>query len=102
MGPSDEKVIANLSSLYSAGNPVMVLPPPFKCPREVRDLMLECWQRDENERPSFREIHLFLQRKNLGYDPAAEDGDDDDDDTAADVINDNDEDDEVTSTDGNE
>ena len=31
--------------------------------------MLECWQRDENERPSFREIHLFLQRKNLGYNP---------------------------------
>merc|ERR1712150_221055 len=66
---SDEKVIANLSSLYSAGNPVMVLPPPFQCPREVRDLMLECWQWDENERPSFREIHLFLQRKNLGYNP---------------------------------
>lgn len=66
---SDEKVIANLSSLYSAGNPVMVLPSPYQCPREVRDLMLECWQRDENERPSFREIHLFLQRKNLGYNP---------------------------------
>ena len=31
--------------------------------------MLECWQRDENERPSFREIHLFFQRKNLGYNP---------------------------------
>ena len=31
--------------------------------------MNECWQRDEGERPSFREIHLFLQRKNLGYDP---------------------------------
>ena len=42
---------------------------PLKCPREVRDLMLECWQREEAERPSFREIHLFLQRKNLGYDP---------------------------------
>lgn len=31
--------------------------------------MTECWQREEKERPSFREIHLFLQRKNLGYDP---------------------------------
>ena len=49
--------------------PFKVLPSPFQCPREVRDLMLECWQRDENERPSFREIHLFLQRKNLGYNP---------------------------------
>ena len=36
---------------------------------QVRDLMSECWQREERERPSFREIHLFLQRKNLGYDP---------------------------------
>ena len=35
--------------------------------------MLECWQRDENERPSFREIHLFLQRKNLGYNPLVSD-----------------------------
>jgi hypothetical protein len=48
------------------------LPTPFQCPREVRDLMNECWQRDESERPTFREIHLFLQRKNLGYDPAAD------------------------------
>ena len=45
------------------------MPSPFQCPREVRDLMLECFQRDETERPSFREIHLFLQRKNLGYNP---------------------------------
>jgi hypothetical protein len=34
--------------------------------------MNECWQRDESERPSFREIHLFLQRKNLGYDPSCD------------------------------
>ena len=70
---SDEKVIASLSSLYTSGVPVTVLPAPFKCPREVRDLMTECWQRDEKERPSFRELHLFLQRKNLGYDPNLDD-----------------------------
>ena len=85
---SDEKVIASLSSLYTSGHPVTILPAPFKCPREVRDLMLECWQRDENERPSFREIHLFLQRKNLGYDPTAEDGlyDDDEEETSNDGV----------------
>lgn len=33
------------------------------------DLMRECWQRNEVSRPNFREIHLFLQRKNLGYKP---------------------------------
>jgi discoidin domain receptor family protein 2 len=31
--------------------------------------MLECWRRDEIDRPAFREIHLFLQRKTIGYDP---------------------------------
>ena len=71
---SDERVISNLSRLYEtkgrpAPNSGVGLPTPFQCPREVRDLMNECWQRDESERPSFREIHLFLQRKNLGYDP---------------------------------
>lgn len=71
---SDEKVIASLSSLYTSGVPVTVLPTPFQCPREVLDLMTECWQRDDQERPSFREIHLFLQRKNLGYDPGMEEG----------------------------
>ncbi len=90
---SDAKVIANLSALYkrSPGSGVVassVLPTPHQCPREVRDLMTECWQRQENERPSFREIHLFLQRKNLGYDPkndelgvtTEEEEDDDEDD----------------------
>ena len=33
------------------------------------DLMRECWKRNESARPNFREIHLFLQRKNLGYKP---------------------------------
>jgi discoidin domain receptor family member 2 len=31
--------------------------------------MCECWKRNDGSRPNFREIHLFLQRKNLGYKP---------------------------------
>lgn len=46
--------------------PIPPLPPAA---RDVYDLMCECWRRAEAERPSFREIHLFLQRKNLGYAP---------------------------------
>ena len=83
---SDEKVVANVSLFYKDGGgggsksavAARLLPSPRGCPREVRDLMCECWQREEKERPSFREIHMFLQRKNLGYDPGAGgDGDDD-------------------------
>lgn len=37
------------------------------------DLMLECWQRNDVDRPNFREINLFLQRKNLGYKPNSND-----------------------------
>jgi hypothetical protein len=78
-------VIGNLSSLYSSNannssvdkKDVILLPNPHGCPREVRDLMCECWQREEKERPSFREIHLFLMRKNLGYDPSREEDDED-------------------------
>jgi len=47
----------------------LYLPVPKNCPKEIYDLMCECWQRNESDRPNFREIHLFLQRKNLGYTP---------------------------------
>merc|ERR1712223_203685 len=42
---------------------------PRHCHRDLYDLILECCNVREEERPSFREIHLFLQRKNLGYSP---------------------------------
>ena len=64
---SDAKVLSNLSNMWRDGRPSLVLSSPRGCAREVRDLMTECWQRAEEERPTFREIHLFLQRKNLGY-----------------------------------
>ena len=59
--------------MWREGRPTVVLSTPHGCPREVRDLMTECWQRDDQERPSFREIHLFLQRKNLGFNPQDDD-----------------------------
>ena len=50
----------------------VVLPCPSNCPKEIYDLTRECWNRQESERPTFREIHMFLQRKNMGYNPAEE------------------------------
>ena len=43
------------------------LPRPSICPKEIYDLMTSCWLRHEPDRPSFREIYVFLHRKNMGY-----------------------------------
>ncbi|KAK3589844.1 hypothetical protein CHS0354_015861 [Potamilus streckersoni] len=71
-GMSDEQVIENSGHHYKNDNQQTYLPQPVTCPKEIYDLMLECWNRHESERPSFREIHMFLLRKNMGYDPKLE------------------------------
>ena len=43
---------------------------PRTCPREIYDLLAECWHVDDARRPTFREIDMFLTRKNMGYRPA--------------------------------
>ena len=53
--------------LRSRSCPALAQPAP--CPRDLYELVEECWNPEETLRPSFREIHLFLQRKNLGYSP---------------------------------
>ncbi|XP_018915516.2 LOW QUALITY PROTEIN: discoidin domain-containing receptor 2 [Bemisia tabaci] len=70
-GLSDAEVVENLSHLETNSGDFLFLPRPSSpsCTNDIYDLMLECWRRLESERPSFREIHLFLQRKNLGYAP---------------------------------
>lgn len=69
-GLIDHQVVENLSHMHADDGLYEYLPRPA-CSRDIYDLMRECWKRQESERPSFREIHLFLQRKNLGYAPAA-------------------------------
>ncbi|GLH05399.1 Tyrosine-protein kinase transmembrane receptor Ror2, partial [Gryllus bimaculatus] len=66
---TDDKVLENATHYYHNNGQHVLLQLPINCPREIYDLMTECWQRNESERPNFREIHLFLQRKNLGYKP---------------------------------
>jgi len=46
---------------------VMALPRPEGCPKEIYDLMLDCWQTSDISRPTFREISLFLSRKIIGF-----------------------------------
>lgn len=65
----DEEVIKNVSHFFFDDGLQLYLPQPPGCPKEIYDLMKECWQRNEHSRPNFKDIHLFLQRKNLGYIP---------------------------------
>lgn len=41
------------------------LPKPRLCQTEIYELMCECWKRDPNLRPSFKEMYKFLKSKNL-------------------------------------
>nr|XP_018915539.1 PREDICTED: discoidin domain-containing receptor 2-like [Bemisia tabaci] len=66
---SDQQVIDNVTHFYQRSKQLVLLPMPINCPKEIYDLMRECWQCKDTDRPTFREIHLFLQRKNLGYKP---------------------------------
>ncbi|KAH8325709.1 hypothetical protein KR067_004847 [Drosophila pandora] len=70
---SDKNVIENIGHIYENNKMHELLHMPANCPREIYDLMCECWQRNESSRPSFREIHMFLQRKNLGFKPTNHD-----------------------------
>ncbi|XP_051161939.1 discoidin domain-containing receptor tyrosine kinase B [Leptopilina boulardi] len=63
----DNRIVENATYFYQEDQKRIILPLPKNCPKEMYDLMCECWQRNDINRPSFREIHLFLQRKNLGY-----------------------------------
>jgi discoidin domain receptor family protein 2 len=65
----DRAVIDNCRRYCDADGSHMTLPRPPVCPSETYDLMCQCWTVDRSQRPSFHEIHMFLQRKNLGYSP---------------------------------
>lgn len=67
---TSEQVVENCNHWYQNDGLQRYLSRPPACPREIYDLMGECWKRHEADRPRFSEIHLFLQRKNLGYVPA--------------------------------
>lgn len=77
---TDDDVVDNCERWYhsedppssSSSGPATVLDRPALCPREIYDLLRECWQRDEERRPTFHEVHMFLRRKNSGYNPRDE------------------------------
>ncbi|XP_064408160.1 ephrin type-A receptor 7 [Latimeria chalumnae] len=38
------------------------LPGPMNCPSSLHQLMLDCWQKDRNDRPKFTQIHSVLNK----------------------------------------
>jgi len=64
---SDCQLIAQYFDVFRHGWTGLRLPQPRVCPREIYDLLVECWHVDDARRPTFREIHMFLTRKNMGY-----------------------------------
>ncbi len=69
---TDEQVIENCTHFYHNDNAQMYLHQPPGCPKEIYDLMRECYNTEAESRPNFHEIHMFLLRKNMGYDPKHE------------------------------
>jgi len=79
---TDDQVVDNCARCYhedgydaavaETGMERVVLGQPANCPREIYNLMVECWNREASQRPTFREVHMFLQRKNMGYSAADE------------------------------
>ncbi|XP_076622324.1 discoidin domain-containing receptor 2 [Colletes latitarsis] len=63
----DHRIVDNATYFYQEDERRIILPLPKNCPKDIYELMRECWQRNDVDRPNFREIHLFLQRKNLAY-----------------------------------
>ncbi|GMR39047.1 hypothetical protein PMAYCL1PPCAC_09242, partial [Pristionchus mayeri] len=61
---------ADLFAALTKSEPLLRLPKPEKCPQEVYDKMLECWNLDKHARPSFSDLHSFLSQLS-GEEPAA-------------------------------
>lgn len=64
---TDNEVLENLSHLQADDGMFEYIDRPSGCPRDLYDLMCECWRRDDIDRPTFAELHIFLQRKTLNY-----------------------------------
>uniref|UniRef100_A0AC35UG57 Protein kinase domain-containing protein n=1 Tax=Rhabditophanes sp. KR3021 TaxID=114890 RepID=A0AC35UG57_9BILA len=58
---TDEELIKNFESIYHTGRMSSYLPRPRNCDSSLYELLQKCWQREEQNRPSFSKIHIFLQ-----------------------------------------
>ena len=67
---TDEQVIENCRQCCTSNEHIPVLlDRPQRCSKELYDLMIACFNPNPSYRPTFKEIHMFLQQKNMGYNP---------------------------------
>ncbi|KAK9877948.1 hypothetical protein WA026_020169 [Henosepilachna vigintioctopunctata] len=66
---TDREVMENSASFIDNKPEFFYLPMPSN-DEDIYELMLKCWKRNCTERPTFMEIHSFLQCKNIGYAPS--------------------------------
>lgn len=65
---TDEQFLAIVYAYMNHGEPMVQLPRPTQCQnKEIYQLLHECLDSDPNQRPTFKEISLFLQRKTLTF-----------------------------------
>ena len=57
---SDKEVVENLNNLRENESLCEVLDQPFNCPRDVYELMLECWSKHTDDRPDFQVLSSSL------------------------------------------
>jgi len=60
----DDDVIRNCMNYYSGNiSEILTLSQPHQCNKEMYDLMRACWNLADYNRPTFKDISLYLQRK---------------------------------------
>ncbi|CAG9558828.1 unnamed protein product [Danaus chrysippus] len=64
---TDAEVLENLSHLEADDGLFTYIPRSPGCPRSLYDAMRACWRRRDTDRPTFSELHSFLQRTGRGY-----------------------------------
>lgn len=66
---TNQEVLNNLRklSIISDSDPFEPLSKPNGCPRDIYQLICDTWRRNDDERPSFWEIHSFLSRKSMNF-----------------------------------
>lgn len=52
--------MTNAEVLHQVENGYRMSPPP-SCPQALYEIMLECWKKDENDRPTFETLQWKLE-----------------------------------------